>query len=115
MAFNNDFFRRADTWVLGRRMYEPIVPWWDGVAAGAPPPDAPPPTELDREFAALYRDMTKVAVSRTLDDAGGTRVVIRANPADELLDLKRRPGREIVLSCGPDLLAELARPGLVDQ
>jgi dihydrofolate reductase len=116
MAFNNAFFRTADTWVLGRRMYEAIVPWWDAVAAGAPPEEAGALTERDHEFAALQRAMTRVVVSRTLDDAGGTRVVVRERVAEELLALKRRPGRDVVLSCGPDLLALLAgRPGLVDQ
>ena len=116
MAFNNAFFRTADTWVLGRKMYEAIVPWWDMVAAGRPPEDAPALTERDVEFAALHQAMTKIVVSRTLDEAGGARRVIRTNVAGELAELKRQSGRDIVLSCGPDLLAELAPvPGLIDQ
>ena len=71
MAFNNALFRIADTWVLGRKMYEGIVPWWDAVAEGAPPEDATALTETDLEFAALQRGMTKVVLSRTRDDAGG--------------------------------------------
>jgi hypothetical protein len=34
MAGLNRPVRAADTWALGRRTYEAIVPWWDQVAAG---------------------------------------------------------------------------------
>jgi len=115
MAFNNDFFRTADTWVLGRRMYEVIVPWWREVARGATPEDTEHVTAGDREFAALFAGMTVVAVSRTLEEQDGTHV-FGADVADRILALKQQAGKDILLSCGPALLAELAqRPALVDE
>ena len=115
MAWINGRFRAADTWVLGRRTYEAIVPWWDQVAAGQVPDDAAELSAADREFAALLQDMTKVVLSRTLE-ATGDRVVLQGDIAAELAALKRRDGKDILLSCGPATLAPLAAaPGLIDE
>jgi dihydrofolate reductase len=114
MAFGNDFFRTADTWVFGRVVYDVVVPWWDAVADGKTPEDGAVITARDREFAVILRGMTKVVVSRTLDD-DGARVVIRDNVVDELAALKARPGKDIVLSCGPGLVGLLAPRGLIDE
>ncbi|HJW61105.1 MAG TPA: dihydrofolate reductase family protein [Actinomycetota bacterium] len=113
MTWLNQRFRAADTWALGRRTYEAIVPWWDQVAAGEVPDDAPGITAADREFAALLRSMTKVVFSRTLEPTSD-RVVVAGDIAGELAALKRRDGKAILLSCGPATLAPLAAtPGLV--
>jgi dihydrofolate reductase len=115
MTWLNQRFRAADTWALGRRTYEAIVPWWDQVAAGEVPDDAPGITAADREFAALLMSMTKVVFSRTLKSTGD-RVVVGGDIAAELAALKRRDGKDILLSCGPATLAPLAAtPGLIDE
>ena len=115
MAWLNRRVRAADTWALGRRTYEAIVPWWDQVAAGEVPDDAPELTGADREFATLLKGMTKVVFSRTLAPTGD-RVVVQGDIAAELAALKRRDGKDILLSCGPATLAPLAAvPGLIDE
>jgi dihydrofolate reductase len=115
MAYLNQFFRTTDTWAMSRTLYEAIVPWWDTVARGEIPDDAPTITEADREFAAIASNMAKVVFSRTLP-AADDRVVISGDIADQLAALKQQPGQTIVLSCGPDTLAPLAStPGLVDE
>jgi dihydrofolate reductase len=115
MAHLNQFFRSADTWALSRKLYEAIVPWWDTVAKGEVPDDAPPITTADREFAAMLTNMTKVVFSRTLPPADD-RVVVNGDIADELAALKQRAGKTIMLSCGPATLAPLAAtPGLIDE
>jgi dihydrofolate reductase len=114
-AWLNEQFRQADTWALGRKAYETIVPYWDAVAAGAVPEGSPPISAADREFAALQKSMTKVVISDTLEP-GEDRVVIRGDVAAELGTLKRRDGKDILLSCGPVTLAPLAStPGLIDE
>jgi dihydrofolate reductase len=115
MAYLNQFVRTADTWALSRKLYEAIVPWWNTVARGEVPGDAPAITAADREFATMLTRMTKVVFSRTLPPADD-RVVIRGDIAAELAALKRRPGKTILLSCGPSTLAPLAStPGLIDE
>ena len=115
MAYLNQFAREADTWALSRKLDESIVPWWDSVARGEVPDDAPAITAADREFAAMLTNMTKVVFSRTLPPADD-RVVISGDIAGELAALKRRAGKTILLSCGPATLAPLAgTPGLIDE
>jgi dihydrofolate reductase len=115
MTYLNQFVREADTWALSRTMYEAIVPWWETVAKGEIPDDAPAITAADRDFAAMLADMTKVVFSRTMPPADD-RTVISGDLAGELAALKRRPGRTILLSCGPATLAPLAgTPGLIDE
>jgi len=115
MAYLNQFFREADTWALSRKLYEAIVPWWDTVARGEIPDDAPAVTAADREFAAMLTNMTKVVFSRTLPPADD-RVVVSGDIARELATLKHRTGKTILLSCGPATLAPLAgTPGLIDE
>ena len=115
MAYLNQFFRAADTWALSRKLDESIVPWWDSVARGEVPDDAPAITAADREFAAMLTNMTKVVFSRTLPPADD-RVVISGDIAGELAALKRRAGKTILLSCGPATLAPLAgTPDLIDE
>ena len=115
MAYLNQFFRSVDTWALSRTLYEAIVPWWDTVATGEIPDDAPAITAADREFAAMVSNMSKVVFSRTLSPADD-RVVISGHIAEQLAAVKQRPGKTILLSCGPATLAPLARtPGLIDE
>ena len=91
VAYVNQFFRAADTWALSRVMYEVIIPWWDGVATGRLPADAPEITPAFAEFAQLQRRMTKVVFSNTMEPGDG-RVVIGGDLADQLAKLKRRDG-----------------------
>jgi dihydrofolate reductase len=115
LGYLNQFVREVDTWAMSRKMYEAIVPWWDTVAKGEVPSDAPAITAADREFASMLTKMTKVVFSRTLPPADG-RVVISGDIDDELAALKRQPGKTILLSCGPATLAPLAgTPGLIDE
>lgn len=91
------------------------MPWWDTVAAGEVPEDAPAISAADREFAALQKSMTKVVISNTLEP-GEDRVVIKGDVAAELGSLKRQDGKDILLTCGPATLAPLAStPGLIDE
>lgn len=111
----NQAFRAADTWAMGRVLYEAVVPWWEMVARGETPDDADTISETDREFAALLSGMTKVVFSHTLPPTAD-RVVIQGDIAGQLAALKREDGSDIILSCGPATLAPLAgTPGLVDE
>jgi dihydrofolate reductase len=115
MAYLNQFFRMADTWALSRKLYEAIVPWWDTVATGEIPGDAPAITAAEREFAAMLANLSEVVFSRTLAPADD-RAVISGDIADQLAALKDRAGKTIMLSCGPATLAPLAStPGLIDE
>jgi dihydrofolate reductase len=108
-------FRETDTWVLGRKMYEIIVPWWDAVAADGAAPDGSAVTAADLEFAAVQHGLRKIVISRSLP-ASDSREVLAGDVAAELSAMKRAEGKDILLSCGPVTLAQLAgTEGLVDE
>jgi dihydrofolate reductase len=114
-AFLTQQFREADTWALGRKAYETIVPWWNAVAAGESPEGASAVSAADREFAAVQKSMTKVVFSASLDPRPD-RVVIEGDVGAELGAMKRRHGKDILLTCGPATLAPIAStPGLIDE
>ncbi len=72
-------------------------------------------TTASLEFGAIFRDLRIAVFSRTLPD-DDTRTVLRGDPVEELIALKRLDGRDIMLSCGPALLGPLAtEPGLIDE
>ncbi|TDD39043.1 hypothetical protein E1287_04350 [Actinomadura sp. KC06] len=114
-AYIAEQFSQADTWAMGRATYEAIVPWWDKVARGETPDDAPAITDADRKFAKVQQNMTKVVFSTTLPSTTD-RLVIGGDLVNELTALKQRDGKDILLSCGPKTLAPIASvPGVIDE
>jgi dihydrofolate reductase len=110
MRFANDYFSAADGIVFGRKVYEGFVSYWDGLD----PTDASV-TELDIEFAEIFKRMTRVVVSRTLEKADGESIVIGDDVAGAISDLKQQPGKDLLLICGPELRSTLTQRGLIDR
>ena len=90
------FFRETDTWVLGREMYDAIVPFWSDVAAGKNNADL---DTASLEFGRIFGGLRIAVFSRTLAD-DPARTVLRGDPAAELAALKEQDGSDIMLSCG---------------
>jgi dihydrofolate reductase len=110
MRFANEYFRAAEGIVFGRNVYEGFVDYWDRLD-----PAAPSVTELEVEFAGIFRDMTRIVVSRTLDEVDGNAILIKDDLPDAIEDLKRQPGADLLLVCGPELRSTLTLHGLVDR
>jgi dihydrofolate reductase len=100
----------VDTLLYGR-----VV--WDMMSAYWPTADADPATTDDhaRAFAPFWRETPKVVVSRTLEDAGWGARVIGKNFAQEIQELKRQPGKDILLTGGAEVAASLTELGLLDD
>jgi dihydrofolate reductase len=114
-AFTNKIYAEIDTWVLTRKMFEVIVPWWDLVAQGSIPEDVPAVTPVDEEFARIFAGTKKIAISRTMAPTPDQEV-LSGDLGPQLLALKERPGTDIILSAGPETLTPLlAVPGLIDE
>lgn len=113
----NEFFEEADTWVMGRKTYEFVVPFWDQLAAGQTPPGAEflPPAAAD--FARIQATIDKVVLSTTLQpDPTVRRQVVADEVGPRLMALKAQPGRDIIISAGPATLATLFElSGLIDE
>lgn len=108
MRFANAYFRTFDGIVFSRGVYQGFVDYWDVLDPSAASP-------LEVEFARVFRDMTRIVVSRTLDGLeDGRAILIRDRVPDVIDRLKREPGRDLLLICGPELRSTLARSDLVD-
>src|SRR5262249_53866816 len=101
---------QVDTLLYGR-----VV--WDMMAAYWPAADADPATADDhaRAFAPFWRRTPKVVVSRSLEEAGWDARVLWRNLAEEIAELKRQPGKDILLTGGAQLAASLTELGLLDD
>jgi len=106
--YYTDIMEDVDLTIFGRKTYELMVPYWPDVAKD------PSADKTDREFAQKFTAMDKIVFSRTLSHAEANTRIIRANPGDELLRLKKEKGKKISVG-GVDLAGQLIALGLVDE
>jgi dihydrofolate reductase len=101
--------RDVDLLVFGRKTYQLMVPYWPDIAKSQSE------TKADIEFAQAFVSKKKVVFSRSLASAedGNTRIV-RTNLHDEILKLKREPGKDILVG-GVDIPSQLMELGLIDE
>ena len=101
--------RDADFLVYGRKTHQLMDPYWPDVAKN------PSETKSDRDFGSEFVSKKKIVFSRTLQrvEDKNTRIV-RTNLKDEILKLKREPGKNILLG-GVDIPSQLIELGLVDE
>jgi len=112
--YNAERLRAADTLLLGRRSFEGFKGYWPSIADNT---DARP---VEREISRLDNAIDKVVVSDSLTDADldpwtNTRIVRRAAARDAIAELKRGPGREILMFGSHILWNDLLKAGLVDE
>jgi dihydrofolate reductase len=98
----------VDTIVLGRATYQMFAGYWPKVTEGD-----------ERPFADKLNATPKVVFSKTLERApwgawDDARIVTRA-PADELAELKRQPGKDIVVWGSISLAQALIAAGAIDE
>lgn len=103
-----DIMRDIDLTVFGRKTYELMVPYWPDVAKD------PSAEKTDVEFAQKFTAMDKIVFSRSLTHAEANTRIVRGNPGDELLRLKKEKGKKISVG-GVDLAEQLITLGLVDE
>jgi dihydrofolate reductase len=88
---------------------------WENMAAAWPAvgqdPDAAP---LMAEFAGIWLNMPKVVYSRTLEKADWNTEIVREVVAEEVMELKRRPGGDLVVG-GAEVGGVFRRLGLIDE
>jgi dihydrofolate reductase len=101
--------READLQIFGRKTYQLMVPYWPDVLKSKSE------TKADIEFARAFVSIKKVVFSLSLESAEDkdTRIV-RTNLRDEILKLKREPGKHILVG-GVDIPSQLMELGLVDE
>jgi|SRR5579872_757003 len=101
-AYAAELLRSVDTILFGRLTYEVMVAYW---------PSAP-----RDEIADKMNGLAKVVFSRTLKkvDWNNTRLA-QGNLMDEVSNLKRLPGKHIVIFGSANIASPLLEAGLVDE
>jgi dihydrofolate reductase len=114
-AYNVERLRESDTLLLGARSYGLFRGFWPPMAED---PDA---NSVHRELAQLENAMQKVVVSDSITReqtdpwAQTTRILRRAEAHDQIGELKRQKGRDILVFASRTLWNDLLGAGLVDE
>jgi dihydrofolate reductase len=94
--------------LLGRRLYE-VMTYWE--TAEQQNPSAP---AYALEFARIWKRLPKVVYSSTLETVEGDTRLSRADPVEEVRELKQEPGADIAVG-GAALASTLTAAGLIDE
>jgi len=116
-AYNAERLRAADTLLLGRNSYDGFKGFWPSVA------DDPSPqwTPTHREISRLDNAIDKVVISDSLTAEQtepwheNTRIIRRADAHEQIAELKRQRGRDILVFGSRTLWNDLLANDLVDE
>lgn len=101
--------RECESALYGRVTYQMMENYWP--TAG----DKPTATKHDIEHAKWYKTAHKVVLSRTMKGADLTNTtIISDNLSDNINELKRQPGKEILLFGSPTATHFLVQQNLID-
>lgn len=107
-AFINHLIDTSDTILLGRKMTDGFVRYWE---QGTTHPDSP-----EYAFALKMVDTPKVVFSKTLTHVDGKNVrVENGDLAAAVNQLKRQAGKDLLVYGGASFVSSLIRAGLIDE
>jgi dihydrofolate reductase len=107
--FINALTDSSDTILLGRKMTDGFMSYWENVVNNQP--DSP-----EYSFARKMVDMPKVVFSKTLDKSNWTNTrLAKGNLVDEVTGLKKQEGKDIIVYGGAGFVSSLIREGLIDE
>ena len=106
LAFINHLTDTSDTILLGRKMTEGFVNYWESVK-----PESP-----EYAFAQKMVNIPKVVFSKTLKTVAGKNVRVENGPIVEAVNrLKSQTGKDIVVYGGAGFVSSLIENGLIDE
>ncbi len=113
-AYNAERLRAADTLLLGLTTYEGFKGFWPSVA------DDPKARPIHREISRLDNAIDKVVVSDSLTSEQtepwhNTRIISRADAHEQIAELKRQRGKDILVFGSHILWNDLLAHDLVDE
>jgi dihydrofolate reductase len=107
MRFHNEQTRQLTGHLSGRALYEDMLVWETAEQTSAGP--------RELEFARTWKAIPKVVFSTSLTTVEGNARLARRDVADEVAELKNRPGAGIVSVGGARFAGSLAEKDLIDE
>jgi dihydrofolate reductase len=106
IAFINHLTDTSDTIILGAKMTEGFVNYWEGVQ-----PDSP-----EYEFAQKMVNIPKIVFSRTVNSVAGKNLRVENGPLVEAIQqLKSQSSKDIVVYGGASFVGSLIEHQLIDE
>ena len=104
-------FTDAGAAIFGRRLYQQYVLHWNQVAEGA----IPPATPVELQWTQRLRDMPKHVITRSRPElvANVDPELLTGDISQRIVDLKQETGGDLLLMCGPSLVAQLTADRLI--
>ena len=106
----NELATTADVALYGRNTYQMMASYWPSVLANSNS------TALEVEHALWMENVRKIVFSTTLENAewNNTRL-IKQNITEEVIKLKHKPGRNMIIFGSPCLTHSFMERGLIDE
>ena len=115
-AYNAERLRAADTLLLGRTTYDGFRGFWPSVADDPAPQWTPTHREISRLDNAI--DKAVISDSMTAEQTGpwqNTRIISRADAHEQIAELRRQRGKDILVFGSHILWNDLLAHDLVDE
>jgi dihydrofolate reductase len=111
MSFHaSELLMRADTILFGRVTYQAMAKYWSSI------PINMSYAREDVAFADMINRYQKIVFSRTLQTTSWNNSrIVGDNIREELLRLKRMPGRDMIIYGSGNLISTLMHLGLIDE
>ena len=108
LGFINHLTDTSDTILLGRKMTDGVVKYWEHVLTQKDSPEY--------SFAEKMVGLPKVVFSRTLKQAEGRNVRVENGDLTEAVTaLKNKSGKDIIVYGGATFVSSLIEHGLIDE
>src|SRR5215469_3933235 len=112
-TYNAELLRTADLHLVGRISFELFQSFWPKVAEN---PDSEKWTPEQRELSQAGRSVKAIVVSDTLTGTWpDIRIIRRADAYEQIAELKRQPGKDILITGSRTLWNDLLAADLVDE
>ena len=108
LAFINHLTDTSDTILLGRKMTEGFIKYWEHAVTQKDSPEY--------EFAQKMVGLPKVVFSKTVQHVDGKNVrVENGDLVEAVKQLKGQPGKDIIVYGGATFVSSLIEHGLIDE
>ena len=108
IAFINHLTDTSDTILLGRKMTEGFIKYWEGVVAN--------PSSPEHAFGRKMVETPKIVFSKTVTRVEGRNVRVESGPMPQAVSrLKEQAGKDIVVYGGATFVSSLIENGLIDE